>query len=151
MTQNLWNFLFSVFFFIVLGASVCLVDRVHGFYPTSIPPFDVLLIAFASFRITRLLVYDKIAQWLRDLFAGGREGTFRHTVSDLLACPWCIGFWGALIATTAYFVVPWAWFVILFLALAGMGSLLQVVANAVGWHAENLKLEAKERQRDLRL
>lgn len=151
MTQNLWNFIFSLFFFIVLGAAVWYVGMVQGSYPTSIPPFDVLLISFAAFRITRLLVYDKIAQWLRDMFAGARVGTFRHTIEDLFACPWCIGFWGALSAATAYYTVPWAWFVILFLALAGIGSLLQVVANAIGWHAENLKLEAKEKARDLRL
>jgi hypothetical protein len=41
--------------------------------------------------------------------------------------------------------------VIFFLAIAGGGSLIQVAANAIGWRAENLKLEAKEKDRDLRL
>lgn len=149
MGQNFWNFVFSAFFIAVLGLAVWWVEQ--GGYPTAVPPFDVLLMAFAAFRITRLLVYDKIAQWIRDMFAGAAEGTFSDTVADLLACPWCIGFWGALVVAVAYFSAPWAWFVIFFLALAGMGSLLQVFANAIGWHAENLKLEAKERQRDLRL
>lgn len=151
MTQNGWNFLFSVFFVGVLGVSVWWVGQGPGGYPSAIPPFDALLIALAAFRITRLVVYDKIAQWLRDLFAGAPMGTFRHTVADLLACPWCIGFWGALVAVVVYFTLSWAWFVILFLALAGLASLLQVIANAIGWHAENLKLEAQEKNRDLRL
>lgn len=151
MTQNAWNFLFSVFFLIVLAWSVLWVGEVQGGYPTSIPPFDVLLISLAAFRITRLMVYDKIAQWVRDIFAGAPTGTFSHTVSDLLACPWCIGFWGALVAVVAYYTAPWAWLVILFLALAGLGSLFQVIANGIGWWAENLKLEAKEKNRDLRL
>lgn len=131
--------------------SVWWIGQVQGGYPASIPLFDVFLISFAAFRITRLLVYDKIAQWLRDMFAGAPTGTFRHTIADLFACPWCVGFWGALVAVVAYFTLPWAWVVILFLALAGMGSLLQVIANAIGWRAESLKLEAQEHNRDLRL
>ena len=38
-----------------------------------------------------------------------------------------------------------------FQAIEGAGSLLQVLANGVGWRAENLKMEAQERNRDLRL
>jgi hypothetical protein len=51
----------------------------------------------------------------------------------------------------AYFIFPWAWSVIFFLAIAGAGSLLQVIANGVGWRAEILKMEAQEQKRDLRL
>jgi hypothetical protein len=150
MTSNGWNFAFSLFFFVVLGAVVWQVGA-EGPFPAAVPPFDAMLMAFAAFRITRLIVYDKIALWFRSAFAGAPEGTFADTVDDLLHCPWCVGFWGALVVAFCYFTFPWAWFVIFFLALAGAGSLLQVIANAVGWHAENLKMEAKERQRDLRL
>ncbi|OGC80487.1 hypothetical protein A2943_02150 [Candidatus Adlerbacteria bacterium RIFCSPLOWO2_01_FULL_51_16] len=130
------------------------------------PLFDFVLLALAAFRVTRLVVYDKIARWFRELFADTREfqengilfvevkpyGTgVRHTLHDLLQCPWCIGVWSALIVTFFYFVYPWAWIVILFLAVAGVSSLFQVVANLTGWRAENLKLDAEEKNRDLRL
>ncbi len=139
MTQNSWNFIFSIFFLAVLGAVVYWLPALVGGYPRAVPPFDALLMALASFRITRLLVYDKIALWFRNLFAGSAEGTFSATVTDLLHCPWCVGFWGALVVAFCYFVFPWAWFVIFFLALAGAGSVLQVAANLVGWRAEQLK------------
>ena len=64
--------------------------------------------------------------------------------ADLLHCPWCIGVWSALIVVFCYFVFPWAWSVIFFLALAGAGSLLQVIANGIGWRAELLKKETKQ-------
>lgn len=164
--QNLWNFLFSVFFVLVLTGSLALVQEVNGSFPSAIAPFDALLMAFATFRITRLLVYDKIARWFRELFADTREvvrdgvvyievrfhGTgFRHTIYDLLQCPWCIGIWSALVVVVANLIFPWAWLVTFFLALAGAGSLLQVIANGIGWRAEALKLEAKEKERDLPL
>jgi len=150
----------------VLAGAVWGVYQVRGSWPTSVPVFDAVLMAFASFRITRLLVYDKIARWFRELFADTQEveegsayyievrplgAGLRHTIYDLLQCPWCIGIWGGLVVVFVYLVFPWGWLVVFFLALAGMGSLLQVVANALGWHAENLKLDAKEKDRDLRL
>ena|SRR3990167_5682904 len=169
--QNYWNFVFSVFFIVVLVGSLFFMRSMRGGYPMAVPPFDAFLMALATFRITRLIVYDKITRWFRELFADTREfsstlGTgeevimvevrpygsgLRHTIYDLLQCPWCIGIWSALIVVVCYFVFPWSWTVIFFLALAGAGSLFQVVANAVGWHAENLKLDAQEKERDLRL
>lgn len=164
--QNFWNFIFSVFFIVVLVAAVWGMREMRGGFLISVPPFDAVLMAFATFRITRLIVYDKIARWFRELFAQRRvfekDGAtyvevmeygsgLRHTIYDLLQCPWCIGIWSALIVVFCYFVFAWAWSVIFFLALAGAGSLLQVVANGIGWRAESLKLEAKERDRDLQL
>lgn len=128
MGQNGWNFIFSLFFLGVLGAALYYIGQVRG-YPTAVPPFDVLLMALAAFRITRLLVHDKIAQWFRDLFKG--DGGFAATVRDLLACPWCVGFWAALVVAFAYFVYPWAWVVILFLAIAALGSMAQVLFSAI--------------------
>jgi hypothetical protein len=127
---------------------------VRGTFPTAISVFDFVLLALAAFRITRLIVYDKIARWFRELFADTREFEedgilyveikpygvgMRHTIHDLLQCPWCIGVWSGLIVTFFYFVFPWAWVLILFLAVAGASSLFQVIANLIGWKAESLK------------
>ncbi len=164
--QNWWNFLASLLFVVALVGVLWWFWSTYHAFPQSVPLFDAVLMAFAAFRITRLVVYDKIARWFRELFADVREfekggvvyveirpyGTgLRHTIYDLLQCPWCIGFWSALIIAFSYFVFPWAWFMIFFLALAGAGSMLQITANTIGWYAENLKLEAKERDRDLQL
>lgn len=165
--QNFWNFVFSVFFIVVLVVAVYEMKVLRGGYLVSVPWFDAVMMSFAAFRITRLIVYDKIARWFRELFAQTKttevDGVtyvevepyasgFRHTVYDLLNCPWCIGVWSGLIVVFAYFVYPWAWSVVFFLAIAGAGSLIQVIANAIGWRAETLKLEAKEHHNhDLRL
>ena len=159
--QNFWNFIFSVFFLLVLIAAVYYMSVLRGGFLVSVPPFDALLMALATFRITRLIVYDKITRWFRELFADvhtyQKDGTtwvevrlhgsgFRHTIYDLLSCPWCIGIWAALIVVFCYFVFTWAWSVIFFLALAGAGSLVQLWANSIGWRAENLKLDAKAKE-----
>lgn len=157
--QNFWNFIFSLFFFVVLIVAMWELWGEYHDFPRAVPIFDFVLMSLAAFRITRLVVYDKITRWFRELFVQRRvfeqdgktfvevqpfERGFRRTISELLACPWCIGFWSALIIAFAYFMFPWAWFVILFLALAGAGSFVQITANAVGWTAENIKKNTEQ-------
>jgi len=149
-SENFWNFIFSVFFIIVLIAALWYMKSVRGFYLGQVAPFDALLLALASFRVTRLIVYDKISRWFRDLFEDPSGYGLRHTIHDLLSCPWCIGFWSALILVVAYFTQPWAWTVIFFLAVAGTGSFVQLLANGIGWRAENLKLDAHEKEERLK-
>lgn len=148
-SENFWNFIFSVFFIIVLIAALWYMKSVRGFYLGQVAPFDALLLALASFRVTRLIVYDKISRWFRDLFEDPSGYGLRHTIHDLLSCPWCIGFWSALILVVAYFVYPWAWTVIFFLAVAGVGSLVQLYANKIGWQAEYKKLKVKALETEL--
>jgi hypothetical protein len=151
--QNTWNFIFSLLFLAILAVSVWYVGIVRGF-PHSIPVFDALILIGASFRITRLIVYDKITRFFREWFVDKKVIThdskqwveimpiirgIRGTIHDLLGCPWCIGIWSSLVATFFYFVFPWAWYLILFLALAGASSLIQIIANLIGWKAEALK------------
>jgi hypothetical protein len=148
-SENFWNFLFSVFFIIVLVGALWYMKSVRGFYLGQVPPFDALLLALASFRVTRLVVYDKISGWFRDLFDDPRGHGLRHAIHDLVSCPWCVGFWSALILVVAYFTQEWAWTVIFFLAIAGAGSMVQLYANSIGWRAENLKLDAKGKETSL--
>ena len=154
--QNMWNLGFSIFFILVIVGVLYYMWRTYGTFPQTVSIFDTILMSFAAFRVTRLIVYDKITRWFRELFVKKvefmKEGEawlkieapthgFTGTVHDLLGCPWCIGFWSALVISFLYFMYPWAWFVIFFLALAGAGSLLQLLSNMFGWQAEKLKQE----------
>jgi hypothetical protein len=158
--QNLWNFLSSIFFIVVLIVALCIIWRVRGEFPSSLPWLDLVLMVFATLRITRLIVYDKIARWFRELFMEKRhiekegvaaielkpfEGGIRHTIYDLLQCPWCISVWSALAVVFCYFIFPWGWMVILLLAVSGAGSLLQIISNMIGWHAEDRKHEMQRK------
>jgi hypothetical protein len=162
--QNLWNFILSVFFLCALIFALWEIWGEYGDFPQGVVPFDALLMALAAFRITRLVVYDKIMRWFRELFIQKREFEkdgeiwlelvpyktgLLATIYDLLGCPWCVGFWSALIIAFVYFIFPWAWFVIFFLALAGAGSFIQLAANAIGWRAENLKLDSHDKEAKL--
>lgn len=80
----------------------------------------LIVVGLAVFRVTRLLVVDSITDPIRDFFA---QWTF---TDELLACPWCAGFWVGVGATIVYAVNPdvafWLSLPFAFSAVAGLLS-----------------------------
>lgn len=62
--------------------------------------YAILLLAFAAFRVWKLIGEDTILDWPRARvieFAFHRGGTkAKDYVETLLECPWCAGFWVSL-------------------------------------------------------
>lgn len=151
--QNFWNFWLLVLSVLLLVVEVwwlALIDKI----PTSVGIFDAILITLATFRVTRLFVYDSIMHMVRDLFLIRTviytdtevivrrrkypSGVMR-AMSDLFSCPWCFGLQAAMLVVFFYYLTPWAWIIIFMFAVGGVATLLQLIANAIGWKAEHLK------------
>lgn len=160
--QNFWNIIYSLFFLVVAVLMIWSLYTTNGSLPTSIPLFDLALIILATFRLTRLFVYDKITHFLRDMFQHGEEtytqegityyektprtGGALRTAYELLICPWCFSIWAGLFVTYAYFLrTQLFWLPILILAVSGVATSVQVLINMLGWIAENKKIEASEK------
>lgn len=133
-----WNILFSLFFaaLVVLGTGYLVL---MGAFDRPLHTGDLILMALAIFRLIRLFTYDAITAFIRNWFKDAPKDTFRGTISTLLHCPWCIGLWFSATVVFFYFATPYAWPVILILALAALASFFQLVANLVGWSAEAKK------------
>lgn len=156
--QNFWNIIYSAFFAGICFLLCVILIQVRGSLPTSISFFDMALIMLATFRLTRLFVYDKITRFLRDSFFNAHESYTEEGVTyfvkkertngplrtayELLTCPWCFSVWAATVVVFFYFLTPLAWLPIFILAVSGVASFFQLVANMVGWTAENGKLRA---------
>jgi hypothetical protein len=157
--QNVWSVVFSFLYIAIFIFGLVLLKSVNGSLPTSIPFFDVLLIALAAFRFTRLFVYDHVTQFIRDWFLDTEVYTDdrgavhvrrfppivgpRRTLNDLMGCPWCFGMWAGLLLPLFYFLTPYAWFVILVMAISGVATLFMLLANMIGWNAEYKKRKTK--------
>lgn len=106
--------------------------------------FDFILLILASFRLTRLIVYDTITEFIRRPFHQTVEeklpdGTsekyieikgngIQYWIGELLSCHWCTGIWSTVIIYLSFllwpsFISP----VITILAIAGSASIIQVV------------------------
>ncbi len=86
---------------------------------------ELVLLVLASYRLTHLLVYDRIAEPVRRWVAPWR------TLSEVLGCHWCTGVWvsaGLLLLWLGWPSV-WSERLLLLLAIAGGQGLLESLAR----------------------
>ena len=146
---DFWNIFFALLFVSMTFGMLGTLHRIYGEVPTWIPTFDLMLIILATLRLTRLFVYDVVTDFFRHWFVGFQKGSFMDTMHALITCPWCLGLWFSALVVFVYFLSPLAWFFILFLAVASVASMLQILANLIGWSAEYRKLKTKKLESDV--
>ncbi|MCA9366401.1 DUF1360 domain-containing protein [Candidatus Kaiserbacteria bacterium] len=153
--QYFWNFVFGIFFLILLGFAAIVIKSEGGVDLAAMTPMEFIILSLATLRFTRLFVYDHATKWLREQFWDAkklRTGYVlekpktgpRRTLADLMSCPWCFGVWSATVVLFLYSAVPYGDFFILLLAVSGLGTFFQLGANLVGHQAEKLKRENGE-------
>lgn len=113
--------------------------------------FEFLLLALASFRLTRLLVFDNITEFLRRPFHRIVEETLpdgtveeymeikgtglRKWIGELLSCHWCTGVWSAIFLYVIYrYNYELAEPLIFILAIAGFAAIVETVVGRVMGH-----------------
>ena len=86
----------------------------------NLPPFDWLIAALASFRLTRLVGTDRIALPIRRLLLDRGWGR----TLDFLICPWCLGMWlsaGVVASSLLWWnQVRYLWIVLALSAIVGL-------------------------------
>jgi hypothetical protein len=148
--QYLWNIVFTLFFVVMIIMGAIILDSEAHLQVVDLNTLDLLLITLATWRVTRLVVYDAVMKWFREQFWDARRTKSgvvlekpargpRRTLADLLGCPWCFGVWAAALVTFFYLLTPWAYFPTLLLAVAAVATYLQLLANLTGHAAERLK------------
>lgn len=103
---------------------------------------NLLILSLACFRLTRLVVYDKITEFIRSPFfdeieeqneAGETEiyyipkkAGLKRFFGELLSCYWCTGIWAAIVIVGfSYFFPSIMSPIILVLAIAGAASIME--------------------------
>lgn len=87
--------------------------------------FELLLLALAAFRLTHLVVFDKITEPMRKPFEG------RPFLGTLVTCYWCAGIWisGGLVAGQFLWPALFRW-VVGILAVAGAQALIELAVQS---------------------
>ncbi|WP_110929112.1 DUF1360 domain-containing protein [Bacillus massiliglaciei] len=103
-----------------------------------------LMLGLASFRLTRLIVFDKITERFRrpffdeieetdssgekEIFLVPKRSGIKGWIGELLSCYWCTGVWVSLFLLLLYVN---GWFLgeclILLFSIAAVGSLLETL------------------------
>lgn len=109
---------------------------------------ELLLLALASFRLTRLMVYDKITEFIRapffeeteeknvngetEIYIVPKKGGIRGFFGELLSCYWCIGIWSSLLLIAMYLLYPLVAIpLILVLAVAGLAAIIETIVQGL--------------------
>lgn len=148
--QYFWNFVFTMFFLLLVIMGAIILETESRIPLADLAVVDYVLITLASWRLTRLFVYDAITKFFREQFwdvvTVGRRHELqkpkvgpRRTLADLLDCPWCFGVWATATVAFFYLITPYAVFPVVLLALSSVATFLQLTANLVGNKAEALK------------
>jgi hypothetical protein len=140
LRTHFWSIVLSIFFAALLAGGIWYLTMIGAFY-RNLGFADLLLMSLAVWRLIRLFTYDAITKFIRDWFVDARPETLRGSIHTLLTCPWCIGLWFSATVVFFYYATPYTWPVVLVLAIAALGSFLQILSNLIGWNAEYKKTQ----------
>lgn len=150
--QYFWNFVFLLFFVSLVVMATIIVDTESRLVITDLGKFDVAIIVLASWRLVRFFANDGTTKFFReqfyDLKKTARTATLekpatgpRRTILDIILSPWSFGLGITFLVTFCYLISAYLFYPILLLALAGLVSLLQIVAQLLEYKTEQIKQE----------
>lgn len=141
-----WNF-WSAFVFFGAMLLVGYLLNQKGFDITELSFKQALIIVLASYRMTRIVVFEKIFKYLRDVLKKRENLYVIGTLSSIITCPWCAGVWVTLVIIVFYFLVPYGVVLVYVLALAGIASILILLSNLLHMYTEK-KQRRHHREKD---
>lgn len=138
--QVFWDIFFSILFLAIIFGEYILLKHLGVSFNQFPSYFEITLMLLATWRLIRLVTYDKIMRSFRDLFISEKivSGP-RKTIAELLTCPWCISVWIAEFVVFFYYLHPIFTFAYFILSISVVASLLQIFSNFLGWSAEEKK------------
>jgi hypothetical protein len=152
--QYIWSVVFSVFFLILVIMGAIILETEARLDWVDLTTFDYVIMLLASWRLTRLFVYDSLTRFLREQFMdvvkvgrGHRLETPksgpRRLLSELFACPWCMSVWTSTVVVFLYMLTAYAVFPLVLLGLSAVVAFLQIGTNLMGHNAERAKNQSE--------
>ena len=145
--QKTWNFLATLFYIACL-VGLAYLFRLNGITKEDFRLGDIALLSVATYRFTRILVFDKIFKFFRDFLKSREKLYVFYVIREIITCPWCAGVWVALIMTALYYLVPFGDIFTILLTISGIASFLVVSVNYLGLSTEEKQQKVKELRDD---
>lgn len=143
-----WNF-WSAFVFLGAVVLVGYFLKRKGLDIRNLTLKEAIVIILASYRMTRILVFEKILKHFRDALKRREHLYVIGTIHSMVTCPWCAGVWVTLIMILFYFLVPFGDLLVYVLALAGLASMMILVSNLLHMYTERRqRIHQKEKYPD---
>ncbi len=130
--QYFWNIIFWLFFLALVAMGVIILQSEAYRSYAELQVLDIAIISLASFRLTRLVVFDHSTKFLREQFydakvtRAGKVTLYvpkvgpRRAIVAFLSDPISFGLGSVFVVTFFYLLTPLAFVPVLVLALAGV-------------------------------
>lgn len=152
--QYFWSVVFSLFFLILMVMGAIILETEARIAWVDLTTFDYIIMLLASWRLTRLFVYDSITRFLReqfmDVIKAGRgyklqtpKNGPRRLLAELFACPWCTSVWTSAIVVFIYMLTEYSVLPFMLLGMSAVVSVLQIGTNLLGYNAERAKNQSE--------
>jgi len=138
-----WNFWSAFFFFGMIVLVGYLLEK-KGVDIEDITLKETIVIILASYRMTRILVFEKIFKFFRDSMKRREDLYILGTISSIITCPWCAGVWVTLTIIVFYYLVPYGVLLAYVLALAGLASIVILYSNMIHMRTERKQADSPE-------
>jgi len=139
--EKTWNLLSSIIFVLLIVVVGFLINQ-KGIILEDISVLTLIILMIATFRLTRIIVYDRVFKVFRDIIRSFEGSGIGDSMKAIITCPFCAGVWVALFVVACYFLIPFGDFFVYIMAIAGVGTYIQLTINYIG-------LAADEKQMDL--
>lgn len=145
--QYFWNFVFSIFFIILVIMGSIILQTESRIPLGELELVDYVLITLASWRLTRLFVYDSVTKFIREQFWDVKKVGRGHqlekpktgplrTIADLLDCTWCFGVWASAAVIFFYLITPYAVFPVVILAVSAVATFISNLSRLISSKVE---------------
>jgi hypothetical protein len=108
----------------------------------NISALDFIILTLAAYRLTHLIVFDRIFEPIRRLFVVRyfgeghyilQGGAVRSFIGRLILCHWCTGVWVSVALVAGWMTLSLMYWICLALAVSAVLSLIETVwEKAVG-------------------
>jgi hypothetical protein len=142
-----WNF-WATFFYLLCIVALGFGLRYKGVETGDFTFGNLTLMILATYRLTRILVFDKIFKLFRDFFRARQNLYVFFVIKEIITCPWCAGVWVALAIVAFYWLVPFGQLFILLLAISGVASFVVILVNYLGLSTEEKQFDIREKTKD---
>lgn len=145
--EKIWNFLSSVIFVLLLVVIGFLLER-KGIALEDIGVLKLVILMIATFRLTRIIVYDRVFKVFRDFIKSFEGSGIGDSMKAIITCPFCAGVWVALFVVTCYFLIPYGDFFVYIMAISGVGTYIQLTINYIGLAADEKQMDVIKKREE---
>ncbi|HUS86502.1 MAG TPA: DUF1360 domain-containing protein [Bacteroidales bacterium] len=138
LKEKTLNFISLIVFLIAFIASVCFVLNT-GIVIDQISAVDAIVLVLATYRISRMIVYEKIFSLVRHFISKNSGKALFASVNNLITCPWCTAVWIALFLFDIYWLVPYGDYFVYIMSISALATPLVLISNALTLRNDILK------------